>query len=85
MKELYLSENEIGDDGAKYLANVLDKVESIKLLSCGITTSGARYIFEAMKKLTTPVRIINKILLHKFILIEFISNKTNLLLCSFIN
>jgi len=69
MKELDLSDNEIGDDGAKYLANVLDKVESIKLRYCRITASGARYIFEAMKKLTNPVRIINKLLLHKFILI----------------
>ena len=64
MKQIDLSWNKIGDDNAKYLGTVLDKVESIKLNGCRITDSGACYIFEGLKKLTTPVRIINKLMLH---------------------
>ncbi|CAK8688625.1 unnamed protein product [Clavelina lepadiformis] len=54
MKKLYLSINDLGDDGASHISTCLSKIEELDIGLCKISESGIKSISNAISKLPEP-------------------------------
>ena len=60
MKELDVSFNRIGDEGAQHLSTSISKTEKLVMWKCYITDKGVKTLAAAIKRLRKPVMFISE-------------------------